>query len=335
MNLRTALTALSTLSLGALLATGAAAANLKVPQQFATIQSAVDAAAPGDKIRIADGVYDETVVVDQKSDLTIRGGDDVFVHRMRILSSERVDVEEITFTDSGTQLTIDESSRIGVRSCAFVDGSTAVDLFFTTDCTIEDCKVRNMTVVGIFVVASLDCTIRNVRTRNSTGIHLRATATVIEDCVLKDDFIFADESPSTTIRNNVLKKANILLEDCPDALVEGNTLTKPIEGHKPTKTFGTVPSAPSGIVLHGCTGTTVRSNAVKKAFFNGLVLDGSSEDNLIHGNKVKKSNGDGIRVDGKSNTIAQNTSRKNDALDLRVKPNANTLEGNIFDTANF
>ena len=54
----------------ATLPAAAAAATLEVPQQFATIQAAVDAAQAGDVIRIAKGVYVEHVGI-AKSDLTI------------------------------------------------------------------------------------------------------------------------------------------------------------------------------------------------------------------------------------------------------------------------
>jgi hypothetical protein len=47
-----------------------------VPHRYATIQAAVDAAKPGDLIRIAPGTYDETVLIPSfKRDLVVRGMD--------------------------------------------------------------------------------------------------------------------------------------------------------------------------------------------------------------------------------------------------------------------
>ena len=62
-----------TLTLPLALATTADAATRQVPQTYATIQAAVDAANPGDVIEIAKGTYEEAVNVIGRSDLTIVG----------------------------------------------------------------------------------------------------------------------------------------------------------------------------------------------------------------------------------------------------------------------
>lgn len=48
-------------------------ATLRVPSDYATIQAAVDAAAPGDTILISPGVYDEAVTIQDKTNLTVKG----------------------------------------------------------------------------------------------------------------------------------------------------------------------------------------------------------------------------------------------------------------------
>jgi pectin methylesterase-like acyl-CoA thioesterase len=43
------------------------------PADFSTIQSAVDAAQPGDTVLIQSGTYRETVLIYNKNDLTLQG----------------------------------------------------------------------------------------------------------------------------------------------------------------------------------------------------------------------------------------------------------------------
>ena len=54
-------------------ATPAAADVIRVPRDVATIQDAVDTAAPGDTIKVSKGAYPGTVAIHGKSDLTIKG----------------------------------------------------------------------------------------------------------------------------------------------------------------------------------------------------------------------------------------------------------------------
>jgi len=54
------------------LASAAEAATLKVPQQYGTIQAAVDAAQEGDIVRVAPGIYTEHVIIQGKA-ITLAG----------------------------------------------------------------------------------------------------------------------------------------------------------------------------------------------------------------------------------------------------------------------
>ena len=85
---------------------------LRVPEDYETIQAAVDAAEPGDLVLIAPGIYEEAVDVETE-DLTIRGLDRNEVDpRRRVRAGERhpvarvdgVAVENMTarnYTDNG------------------------------------------------------------------------------------------------------------------------------------------------------------------------------------------------------------------------------------------
>jgi hypothetical protein len=83
---------------------GAAYATLAVPEDYATIQEAVDAAEPGDLVLISPGVYEEAVTV-TTNNLTIRGldrnevildGEFTRENGIKVLEADGVAVENLT-----------------------------------------------------------------------------------------------------------------------------------------------------------------------------------------------------------------------------------------------
>ena len=87
--------------------TAAGSGALEVPGDFATIQEAVDAAAPGDLVLIAPGTYHEAVTV-TTNELTIRGLDRNTVvldgqleldNGIRVLGAKGVAIENMTATN--------------------------------------------------------------------------------------------------------------------------------------------------------------------------------------------------------------------------------------------
>ena len=63
------------LSLAGSLSTAVCSTEIKVPVDYKTIQEAIDAAKPGDIVRIASGVYNESIIIVNKTDLMIVGED--------------------------------------------------------------------------------------------------------------------------------------------------------------------------------------------------------------------------------------------------------------------
>ena len=97
------------------------AGTLRVPDEFPTIQAAVDAANAGDVILVGPGVHEETVIIRQRSELTLRGvntlplldkvpcwrlasdvlGQVVISGSVIIDASEQITVEWLTITGPG------------------------------------------------------------------------------------------------------------------------------------------------------------------------------------------------------------------------------------------
>lgn len=92
---------------------------LHVPAQFPTIQAAVDAAKAGDTIKVAHGTFSENVLIDGKSDVSLRGqntlllgsGSGIGIH---ILNSDRIWIRGFTVDgyEAGIVLDNTNNSRI-------------------------------------------------------------------------------------------------------------------------------------------------------------------------------------------------------------------------------
>ncbi|HND55891.1 MAG TPA: right-handed parallel beta-helix repeat-containing protein, partial [Pirellulaceae bacterium] len=129
---------------------------LKVPSaQFPTIQSAVDAAVAFDTIKISPGDYAESVLVQSKTDLVIRGRG----------------VVRITESDSSTPLWIKLCQRVTVRNLRLVDvnGFAGILSDNSTDVTIKNCRVLSSNNAGIWTSLGSDIVILNNRIENCLG----------------------------------------------------------------------------------------------------------------------------------------------------------------------
>jgi photosystem II stability/assembly factor-like uncharacterized protein len=104
------------------LTVAAGAAEIRVPTDFLTIQSAIDAAQVGDTIKIAEGTYQENLMIDGKSNLTINGG-------YAADFSERNPSQHITVIDGGQKAT-----TIAIQSSS----STTIDGFTITNGKAND-----------------------------------------------------------------------------------------------------------------------------------------------------------------------------------------------------
>lgn len=106
---------------------------LHVPDEFTTIQEAIDTAQPGDIIQVAPGTYQENVVIDQKNNLSLLGrnslldgyalgGIGVYISGSSNIYIEGFIVEKY---EAGIVLEGTEHSRIHNNETRFNDSSTA------------------------------------------------------------------------------------------------------------------------------------------------------------------------------------------------------------------
>lgn len=337
------------LALAGVLACSAApalAGTIKVPQHHATIQAAVDAAQPGDKVVVGPGIYLEQVLVDGKSDLTIVGrnghqiGDaavplDVGV---TIVDSQSITLRKLRFVpgedDVVAAALIDPDAVIRVEDCHAV--------------TVRSCRIVGGSGHGVDVVGSTGITVfRNViEDVGASAIAIGQTGADVDDAVvLKNKIAGAGDAAIAVSGSDALIERNKIQGGGGEGIrVTGSAhdiLSNRIDG---------VGSA--GIRLYGDT-HLVQKNRIEDSAFDGvdveadscLVLrnkvwragdDGLSLDDttgsLIERNKVYDANGDGVRLASTGNTLNKNLAKDSGDLDLRslVGADENTFSGNTF-----
>jgi len=92
---------------------------------YRKIQSAVDAAESGDKIKICDGEYDEDVDISGK-DLTIEGVDTPIITGGFDITSSEVSISDIRFQDCTNGIQASDESNITLDNIDFIDCSSNV-----------------------------------------------------------------------------------------------------------------------------------------------------------------------------------------------------------------
>ncbi len=291
------------LSTVALLNASAAAADLLVPDQFATIQAAVDAALPGDKVRIADGVYDEGVMVQGKFDLAIKGDDGVFVRMIWVDSSTKVSVKEITyFEQNDYQLLVTTSNDVDVRFSTFQNGVAGVGAFDSQKVNVRDSDFLSLGL-GVGYSNCQQSRIAAAFTGTEVAAHVVfGSSNLIEDCPLKNaGSMVVEQSPFTTVRANSFKNSNLGLVDTSGCLVEGNKFKK---------------SAGAAIVLSGVVNSTIQGNSIKKPLGHGVLTTEGGGGCFLFANKVKKAMLNGVRLETAGNSLDQNVLKKSKHHDL-------------------
>ena len=346
-----------------LAAGSAAGAPLKVPGQFPTIQAAVDAAGPGDVIKIKAGTYNESVVINNHDDLTLVGQGKVTIDGgitdvLQVTGCDDVTLKGLRLINGIAGIAVLSSTDVVVENCIVRNSVTyGIGLGTSTGCRVVDSNVKHTGGYGVVLVDATSCTVEGTKIASTEGAgiavhgHLNAVVDVevsesgeeaillgyggsaATNCLVQgntlvdaghDGIRVTDQSSNCSILDNVI--------DAPGdrgIMSSLNTSFLVIDGNKIRS------SASDGFVLF-CEDSTISRNKVKKAKGSGMFVGSWTTDTLFRSNSVKKSALDGLRVDGTDNHFVQNVAKKSGDHDLAdlTPPGANVYSGNSFGTVN-
>lgn len=320
----------------AALAAPAAADTLRVPQDFPTLQAAVDASNENDII-VASGKQLSPVVISNRANLTIRGvggatidaqGDD---YGIDILDSTGIEVSKLRVqgTDNAA-IRVQDSDDVTLSKCT-IDGQHFGSGIFVEDSTgvrIERVKVKTLPGEGIHITssndtASSDCTVSrcNVSKVAEDGIDAQGSGHLFEknriDRVEDEGINAGTPGRAMKLIANRINRAGSdgVQIDPDDCRVERNIVTTP-DG--------------DGFEIDGDDGTYLKNKVIAA---ENSAYDVGGQGNVFTQNQSLNSRGNGFNVEDENNTFRQNIAVKSKVwgLEDRTETDTNVYEANKFD----
>jgi parallel beta-helix repeat protein len=296
---------------------------IRVPEDYPTIQEAINSANPGDTILVAPGTYYENIIINKpilligesKETTIIKGlGTDDVAH----ISSDRVKISGFTIKGSGTKyigpfsggdagIELDHVVNCSVFNLIVTGNTLGISLVFSKNNLIANNLVISNGAEGIFLVSSNNNLIIN-NTCNSNGMH---------------GGIWLALSSGNAIINNTANfnlDIGIKLHTSSNNMVENNVCLN---------------NKHVGIFLRSSSNNTLTHNTCNSNDQPGIYLE-SSCNNMLKNNICKFNTDWGIvlRTSSNHNIVINNTSSNNNyGIDLKSSV-GNTLVNNIFSSNN-
>jgi parallel beta-helix repeat protein len=272
-------------------------ATIYVPDDYATIQGAVNNAAVGNTIIVRDGAYPENVKVNKR--LTIR-------------------------SENGPANTIVESPE-GVNDHVLTVTADHVNI---NGLTVKNATGKNeagrYNYSGLYISANRCDITDNIAINNAYGFFLSESSknTLINNIASDHigDGIYVISSSSNTISNNTVKqnpRYGIRLYGSHNNTVRNNNVSNSVYGirlessHNNTVRNNNVSNNEYGIRLAGSHNNTIEKNNVHSSTYDGIYLFYSNDNSFVD-NTANQNNQDGFFINASyNNTLINNVANAN------------------------
>lgn len=246
------------------------ASTLIVPDDFPTIQSAINAANPGDTVFVSLGTYYENVIVNKT--LSLLG--------------ENWETTIIDGNSSGTLIMCSEVSDARICNFTIQNGQNGVSLYQTTNITISQNLVQNVSGSGIFIEDSEQAHVKgNEIVNNGVGV---ASWDYVTDCVFEENNIAGNAEGGINAGESFWLENSIIGNNITDNQYYGVSLYSYHAMASGNSIVGNnIANNEGGILLYSsCVNNTVSENNIWANAGWGISLESGPNNNSISGNII-------------------------------------------------
>ena len=256
--------------------------TILVPDDYRTIQQAINAAEEGDTIFVGTGTYYEYVVVDKALSLLGENNNDTIVDGSGIgivvsVIANNVAIHNLTIQNGEIGIWLGYSRNNILSDTTITDNSYGIYLWGSSNNFLTD-NIASDNYDGIYFYSSSDNTVSgNIASNNSYGIHLDSSSAN----VLVDNVFSSNTNDGIRIYhsdNNVIS----------DSTISNNTYGVYVaDSDKNLLSVNKVLNNQDGIYFYYSRNNILTGNTIANNSQYGVFLDSSSNNEIFHNSFIK------------------------------------------------
>ena len=281
--------------------------TITVPDDYPTIQDAINAATDGDTVFVRNGTYYENVIVDKTVSLVGEDKTETIVNGngsgnvMEILASS-VQMSKFTVRNGseyypGSGIIIDHATSCIISNCLLINNRDGISLFYSSDNTLENNDFLN-------------------NSRGGHGIRLDGSSNnfIVNNRIISNNMygIFLYDSSNNTVAGSILRdnEYGIVVQLSGHNGIYGNNISK----------------SRFGIDLSYTSANGISENVVSESSWSGIYIASSSSNNITRNTVRNSTYGFDFGSTGIQNYLAENNILENEVgIWIRNISNNNTI----------